>query len=162
MLAETRTTALAAVLLEALLGVAGEDGIARLAEVMVADAVCAHGWQTVADVRRTMLVTDFSELPLARGAADGKWLTVTADGLAVYLGSDRDERKERMRRTVDEAVDEARRPLRLCQTPTVAADMPVRDLWERASEGWRLPVMVTRNAATDAELVGIVTAFDLL
>ena len=161
-LAETRTTALATVLLEALLGVAGEDGMARLAEVMVADAVCAHGWQTVADVRRTMLVTDFSELPLAQGAADGKWLTVTADGLAAYLGSERDERKERMSRTVDEAVDEARRPLRLCRFTTAAADTPVRDLWEGASEGWRLPVMVTREAAGDAELVGIVTAFDLL
>ena len=67
-----------------------------------------------------------------------------------------------MRRTVDEAVDEARRPLRLCRFPTAAADMPVRDLWERVSEGWRLPVMVTREAAGGAELVGIVTAFDLL
>ena len=161
-LAKTRTMALAGVLLEALLGVAGEDGLVRLAEVMVADPVCAHGWQTVADVRRTMLVTDFSELPLAGGAVDGRWLTVAADDLAAYLGFDGPERKERMGRTVDEAVDEARRPLSLCRFRTATDDTPLRDVWEGNNEGPRLPMMVTREGGGDIELVGIVTAFDLL
>lgn len=161
-LTETRTMALAGVLLEALLGVAGEDGVMRLAEVMVANPVCIHGWQTVADVRRTMLVTDFTELPLADGASDGGWSTVTADSLAAYLGSDRQERKNRMGRTVDEAMDEARRPLTLCRFPTAAADTPVSDVWEGDSEEPRLPVMVTREETGDPKLVGIVTAFDLL
>lgn len=129
---------------------------------MVADPVFAQVWQTVADVRRTMLATNFSELPLTGGAADGKWLIVTADGLAAYLGSDRDERKVRMGRTVQQAVDEDQRSLRLCRLPTAAADTLVRDVWEGTSEGPRLPVLVTRESAGRVELVGIVTAFDLL
>ena len=160
-LAEARTKALAAVLLEALLGVAVEDEM-RLAEVMVADPVCAHGWQTVADVRRTLLVTDFSELPLADGGEEGEWPTVTADGLAAYLGSDEDERRERMGRTVDEAMVDACRPLQLYPAPTAAEDTPVREIWNGDGEPSDLPLMVTREAAGGPILVGIVTAFDLL
>ena len=161
-LAETRTMALAGVLLEALLGVAGEDNVTRLAEVMVANPVCVHRWQTVADVRRTMLATDYTELPLAAGAADGRWLTVTAEGLSKYLGPDRKDRKDRMGKTVQEAIDEEQRPLPLCRHRTASAETPVSDVWEGASEGPSLPVMVTRERTGDAELVGMVTAFDLL
>ena len=161
-LAKTRTMAVAGVLLEALLGVAGEDGMATLAEVMVADPVCAHRWQTVADVRRTMLVTDFSDLPLAVEPTGGRWPAVTAHGLAAYLGAEPAERKERMGRTVGEALVEACRPLQLCQLPMAAADMPVRDIWDGAGEGWRLPLVVTREEESEPVLVGIVTEFDLL
>lgn len=160
-LAEAHTKALAAVLLEALLGVAVEDEM-RFAEVMVADPVCAHGWQTIADVRRTLLVTDFSELPLAGRGEDGKWLTLTAHGLADYLGPDEDERRERMGRTVDEALGEACRPLRLHPAPTVAEDTPVHDVLTGNDGSSNLPLMVTKQAAGGPVLVGIVTAFDLL
>lgn len=59
-LAEARIEAMATVLLEALLGAAKEDGVKTLAHVMVEHPVCVHRWQTIADVRRTMLVSDFS------------------------------------------------------------------------------------------------------
>ena len=160
-LAAARTKALAAVLLEALLGIAVEDEM-RLAEVMVANPVCAQGWQTVADVRRTLLVTDFSELPLAGGGAGGEWQTVTAHGLAAYLGSDEDERRERMGRTLDEALADTPSPLRLSPAPTAPEDTPVREIWEGDSERSEVPLMVTREAAGGPVLVGIVTAFDLL
>ena len=161
-LAETRTQALAAVLLEALLRAAEEDGMTRLAEVMVANPVCAHGWQTIADVRRTMLVTDFSELPLAGCGVDATWPAVTADGLAAYLGSDEIERKRRMGRTVDKALGEACRPLQLYNAPTAAEDTLVSDIRNEAGDGSSLPLMVTREAEGGTVLVGIVTAFDLL
>ena len=161
-LAETRTQALTAVLLEALLRAAEEDGMTRLAEVMVANPVCAHGWQTIADVRRTMLVTDFSELPLAGCGVDATWPAVTADGLAAYLGSDEIERKRRMGRTVDKALGEACRPLQLYNAPTAAEDTLVSDIRNEAGDGSSLPLMVTREAEGGTVLVGIVTAFDLL
>ena len=161
-LAETRTMALAGVLLEALLGVAGEDNVTRLAEVMVANPVCVHRWHTVADIRRTMLMTDFTELPLADGAEDGRWLTVTAEGLSEYLGPDRKDRMERMGKTVDEAIVEVQRPLQFCRHRTASAETPASDVWEGASEEPRLPVVVTRQREGDTELVGMVTAFDLL
>ena len=161
-LAETRTKALAAVLLEALLRAADEDGMTRLAEVMVADPVCAHRWQTIADVRRTMLVTDFSVLPLAGCAMHGTWPVVTADGVAAYLGSDEIERKNRMGKTVDEAMGEACRPLQLYNAPTAAEHTLVSVMWNQAGETSSLPLVVMRDAYGGTVLVGIVTAFDLL
>ena len=160
-LAETRTKALAAVLLEALLVVAGEERMS-LAEVMVANPVCAHRWQTIADVRRTLLVTDFTDLPLADGATGGVWQTVTADRLAEYLGSDEDERRERMGRTLEEAMRDAPRPLRLYEAPTADLQNPVCEIWSGDGGASALPLMVTRQAAGALLLVGIVTAFDLL
>ena len=160
--AETRTKALAAVLLEALLGAGGEEGMTNLAEVMVADPVCAHEWQTVADLRRTMLVTDFSELPVAGCAASGAWPTVTADCLATYLGSEESERQERMGRRLDQAWGEAGRPLLLYDAPTAPPTTPVCDIPRAEGGELKLPLMVTREAAGGRILVGIVTAFDLL
>ena len=102
-LADTRTKALAAVLLDALFGAAQEDGVTTLTHVMVEHPVCAHRWQTIADVRRTMLVSDFSVLPLADGAWGQKaWLVLTADDLASWL-EDADQRNDRMGKTVKEA-----------------------------------------------------------
>ena len=171
-LAETRTMALASVLLEALLGAGGDDGMTKLGEVMVANPVCAHEWQTVADLRRTMLVTDFSELPVAGCTTSGVWLTVTADRLATYLGSDENERRERMGRTLAEARKEACRLLKLYCAPTATADTLVRDIPKRKGDGLNLPLMVTgdgRRAGTKPSAaenggtpLGIVTAFDLL
>ena len=49
-----------------------------------------------------------------------------AHGLIAYP-AELAERKERMGRTVDEALDEACRPLQLCRLPTLVADTRVRD-----------------------------------
>ena len=84
----------------------------RLKDVMVADPVLAHGWQTVADVRRTMLVNDFSELPLSDGASEGTWETVKAKGLAAYLAS---EREVRLGRTLDAARNDEDHRLQICK-----------------------------------------------
>ena len=76
-----------------------------LAQVMVEHPVCAHAWQTIADVRRTMLVSDFSVLPLAGGSNANlqTWRVLTADDLASWLGAD-DQREDRMGKTVKQAM----------------------------------------------------------
>ena len=171
-LAEAQTKALATVLLDALLGAAqGERGMATLVQVMVEHPVCAHRWQTIADVRRTMLVSDFSVLPLADGAMGGDcrvWQVLTADDLAAFLTTS-DSRDEKMGKTVACA---AKSGLNLRCFPTADEGISVQQVWD---DRIQLPLMVTRELG-DVEqgakqaakpnlpptLVGIVTAFDLL
>ena len=60
-----RVATLATVLLAALAQVAKDKGAGEVKDIMVSNPVFAHGWQTLADLRRTMLVNDFSVLPLS-------------------------------------------------------------------------------------------------
>ena len=158
-LARLRVTGLAVVLMEALLGVAREGEVNRLRDVMVADPVCAHRWQTVADARRTMLVTDFSVLPLDDGACGLVWKTVTARNLAAYLANDR---TARLGRTIEQAMTEESDPLRIHDAPTASEKTPVCEVWRKLGKEANLPLFVTREGAGERKVVGIVTSFDLL
>ena len=158
-LAGTRTAALATVLMEALVRVAEEGAVNRVRDVMVGDPVCAHRWQTVADVRRTMLVHDYSELPLSGAGSDRWWKTVTARNLAAYLATDR---TAKLGLTLDEALEESDPPLQLCEARTVAETAPVREVWDEAGDESGLVLIVTRKGSNGPIVVGIVTPFDLL
>lgn len=157
-LARTLAMASAAVLLDALSGVAGENEMKTVKDVMVAGPVCAHPWQTVADVRRTMLATDYSELPMAGRARGDRWETVTAENLAMFLTA----RGSRMGLRLDEATEQRDTPLALHLASTVGEDKPLHEFRTGAPGRPDLPVVVTRPAPDGPVLVGIVTAFDLL
>ena len=158
-LARIRAMTLATVLMEALLGVAGEGEVNKLKDVMVPSPLCAHGWQTVADVRRTMLVTDYSELPMADGGSDGKWKMVTPNELAVFLAKRRDKK---LPLTLDEATQVQDPPLGVHEAAARGEDTAVCEVWDGADAETPLPLIVTRDGREGPILVGIVTAFDLL
>ena len=85
-LAGARVAALATVLLAALAEVAKAKGMGTMKDVMVSNPTCAHHWQTLADLRRTMLVNDYSALPVSEGQAeDGAWSCVRAEELADFF-----------------------------------------------------------------------------
>ena len=63
-LAGARAAALAVVLMEALPMRQETIGSRKCGTVMVSNPTCAQRWQTLADVRRTMLVNDYTVLPL--------------------------------------------------------------------------------------------------
>lgn len=149
----------------------------KLAHVMVEHPVCAHLWQTVADVRRTMLVSDFSVLPLAdrkEGEDPRTWRVLTADDLVSWLGTDdqrkgkHDPRKCRMGMTVKQAK---KCGLGFRRAPTERECTLVQGIWNACEVG-RLPLLVTREERGEEcnarkpksvlHLVGIVTSFDLL
>ena len=157
-LARTLAMASAAVLLDALSGVAGENEMKTVKDVMVVGPVCAHPWQTVADVRRTMLATDYSELPMAGGGREDCWETVTAQNLAMFLT----ERGSRLGLRLDEARKQPDNPLALHRASTVDEDKPLHEFRTGAPGRPDLPVVVTRSSPDGPVLVGIVTAFDLL
>ena len=153
------TTTLATVLMEALAGVAGEGAMSKIRDVMVTNPACAHGWQTVADVRRTMLVNDYSELPLAQGAAGAYWRAVTARNLAAYLAEDREKK---LGKTLDEATIEGRDSLETDRLRTTRETTLIRDVWAASNGEATLPLVVTREESGGVAAVGIVTSFDML
>ena len=158
-LAGSRTAALATVLMEALVRVAEEGAVNRVRDVMVGDLVCAHRWQTVADIRRTMLVNDYSELPLSGAGSESGWKTVTARNLAEFLATDR---TVKLGLTLDQALEKSDAPIQLCEARTAAEKASVRDVWDEADEESGLPLIVTRQGSGGPIAVGIVTPFDLL
>ena len=153
------TTTLTTVVMEALLGVAGEGSMSKIRDVMVTNPACAHGWQTVADVRRTMLVNDYSELPLADGASGAYWRAVTARGLAAYLAKDREKK---LGKTLDEATKEGPESLEIDKLRTTRETKLVRDVWVVSNGEATLPLVVTREESGGVAAVGIVTSFDML
>lgn len=144
-LAGTRTVALACVLMEALMSPSKSTTVGQ---IMVPNPVCAHGWQTLADVRRTMLMHDYSTLPLKTDAGDDgkKWRILHAKELGEYLLEDR----KRIKETLNDSKVRKRRAQTVCpntRTQNVACNVPL---------------LVTANGGEDGDLQGIITAFDLL
>lgn len=138
----TRAVTLALVLMEALMNHRA-DTEKTVGQLMVSNPVCAESWQTLADVRRTMLTNDYTALPLRDGGCrePGTWKILSAECLGRYLVEDR----ERMKETVGQTR------LHATPTPTATPSTPVKEAEE-------LPLVVVENG----RLLGIVTAFDLL
>lgn len=146
-LADTRTAALAFVLLEALMT---PNTSTTAGEIMVSNPVCAQGWQTLADVRRTMLMHDYSTLPFNPNGGGGscdRWVLVHAKDLGEHLLDDRDKR-------IGEALGAS--SIRLRTVQTACPDTPLEGLVRH------VPVLVTDDGSEHGALLGIITAFDLL
>ena len=154
-----RVATLATVLLVALTALAKSDRIGSVKDVMVSNPICAQGWQTLADLRRTMLVNDYSALPLSRGPnEDGTWGCVRAEEVAAFLASEGDGAWGRM--LADALSDVCDSSMSVFRAIVVQEEAPLSTLLGEAAP--LLPVVVTRPVAGQSELVGIVTAFDLL
>ena len=158
-LAGTRVATLATVLLAALTELAKTGGLGRVKDVMVSNPICAHDWQTLADLRRTMLVKDYSALPLSEGPEeDGTWGCVRAEELAAFLA--RLDRGARGCTLVKARTDDCGVSMSVYAAHVVHEDTPLETLLGEVAP--ELPVVVTRPIGERCEIVGIVTAFDLL
>ena len=140
----TRTVALALVLMEALLS-RNERERPTADQLMVSNPVCARSWQTLADVRRTMLMYDYTTLPLEDGGCQNGsgWYVLQAGDLARYFLKD----PSRVKETVRESTALPRQCVLAVDTDTAISDVAAK-----------VPVVVAKKG----RLVGIITAFDLL
>ena len=157
-LAGTRVATVGTVILSALAGAAKADGMGTVKDVMVSNPICAHDWQTLADLRRTMLVNDYSALPLSEGENEGTWSCVRAEELAGFLA-----RQDRCGRGCDLAGARCGKlgtRMPLFPARVVEECTPLEKLLGEAAPD--LPVVVARLVGERREIVGIVTAFDLL
>ena len=130
----------------ALLNAETEGRPMRMRDVMITPVICAEEWQTLAHVRRVMLLHEFTILPYRQ---QGKgWTFVDATGVvrALYAGEGR-----RLDMTVMDAVERGRLDVTCARIAGVEAVVD-----HSAPE----TILVVTDACQAA--VGLVTPFDLL
>jgi len=129
-----------------------------VSDYMVPDPVCAHLWQPVSLVRQRMLTNSFSYLPVQDAA--GQWCLVSDLEVAQYLQVDENK----------EPIANGKRNVRLATPLEKASEialLPAKHVPDTTPIAKALvdfdgkPMLVFRYNGK-AELVGILTAFDLL
>lgn len=126
--------------------------------VMVRGPVTASPWHPVSFIRQSMLANSFSYLPVRMNdETNTEWRVVSDISIARYLheADNHAARGERLRTSLESAVEQG--GLRLEMPKCV---MPGRLIAELLPHLDALPLLVV--SGTSRELLGIVTAFDLL
>lgn len=134
----------------------------NVGDYMVRDPLCAYPWQPVSLVRQQMLANNFSYLPIwdERGQVS-TWRLVSDHAVANYLQSapsknGKDGRRERLARTVEEALNSSGLDLtdvQRCDSKTSVAE---------ALELLDGPPVLVIDRDNHHRLIGILTPFDLL
>lgn len=134
------------------------NGLNLVRDLMVPNPICAELWQPLSFIRQTMLESSFSYLPVRLSMnGETEWKLVSDDALARYLmnAGDGEEKKKRLVESLADAIHRGQVQLR--EAKKCPQDEPVSSVLE----GWNgLPILIVRNESAD--LVGILTAFDLL
>ena len=138
-----------------------EEALRREAEMkavsdhMVETVVHARMWQTLRTIRRTMMENEFTHLPFEN---EGQWYTVCAEALCVYRDQHRDEGKEVWGRTLRVAKERTDNPLAVRDAELVDLSQDIHEATKRLEGQGMLLV----RGKFDEEIVGVLTAFDLL
>ena len=130
----------------ALLNAETEGTPMRMRDVMIAPVICAEEWQTLAHVRRIMLLHEFTILPYRQQGKGWTFVDATAVVRALYAGEGR-----RLDLTVMDAVERGRLDVTCARTAGVeaAVDHSVPETTLVVTGACQAPV-------------GLVTPFDLL
>ena len=154
--ASARAAAAAAVRI----GIMLEDAIAEMTcmnhvENFMCETICrTYDWETLSEARRKMLARSFSWLPFKN--ADGKWRLVGDRALVTYL-SYPSTRKERLKETIKKAESEG--GLKTIEAPMVCASITREKALLKIGDGAGVGLVKAKDGQ---EVVGIITAFDLL
>jgi CBS domain-containing protein len=124
----------------------------NICDYMIRDPVCARLWQPISFVRQRMLTNSFSYLPVEDEG--GQWCLISDLQVAKYLQNNtNNERKRRLASPLGEATG-----IELLPATCLDDRTPINSALEDFDGQ---PILVFRDNAK-AELVGILTAFDLL
>ncbi len=131
-----------------------------VSEFMVSDPICACPWQPLSFIRQKMLVNSFSYLPVYTNYRGEKgWWVISDYALAEYLRkvSSKNERKRHLATLLSETLEN--NTIELSKPHVCSPDCPISDI---ISQIGSLPILVISEKGKDLDLLGIVTAFDLL
>jgi len=131
----------------------GNEPVIKIGDLMVRSPMTAETWQPVSLARKTLLANSFSYLPIK---IDDKWKMLSDVQLVAFLrrGSpSNDERKKRLATSLETAAAEG---LILETAVTMRETTPVVTIGDTTA-GYPILVIDGKD-----NLVGIVTAFDLL
>lgn len=123
-----------------------------LLHIMVRNPVCAEKWMTLAMVRKTMLTSSFSTIPVFR---KDKWHLVTDEALARVAD------KKHLNATIDEAVGKL--VITVVEARVAKPDITVGELLAENQKLPPFPTLVLRDGVHAKDgLLGILSAYDLL
>lgn len=161
---------LALVLEDALTKSCGESSLTAR-DLMVRNPLCAEVWQPLSWIRQTMLENSFSSLPVNVGSATKRaWKLVCETAVARFLQHRMDGRGS----LLDESLGAAAKAegcedghpgnyVRLLEkAASVHPAAPLKEAMSKWTRQYALPVLVTADGAESAELLGILTPYDLL
>ena len=126
-----------------------------VSDQMVETVVHARMWQTLRTIRRTMMENEFTHLPFEN---EGQWYTVCAEALCVYRDQHRDDGEEVWSQTLRDAIEKTDK--RLAVRNAVLVDLS-QDI-HKATTQLKGEGMLLVRGKCDEEIVGVLTAFDLL
>ncbi len=132
----------------------------RIGDYMVRGPVTAVAWHPLSFVRQSMLANSFSFLPVwIDSADDGRWMLVADAAVARFLRTapSNRQRRKRLCMPLKEATQVKDGGVLLDVAQIAKATDPLRRHLAKISTH---PILVT--GAAERELLGIVTAFDLL
>ena len=134
------------------------SGMNKAKDVMASPVVRTYTWEPVAQARQKMLAESYSALPLWQKkceGCEGGWSVITADAIVKWLQQAPSTcRKEREKMQLSGAIREGLKPEEACKTgPEEEIELP--------DDGWPGGVLLVTNGEQH-DLIGIVTAFDLL
>lgn len=138
----------------------GNDPAITIEDVMVRSPVVAVDWQPVSFAREKMLTNSFSTLPIFWA---GEWKVLTDAALVAFLRkvpANRDERGKRLGLTLREAHDDGLRFAEAVVEPPLATLTHVAERFVDPAVG--TVILVCTTGAATGQLLGIVTAFDIL
>lgn len=136
------------------------SGLNEVGQFMVKSPVCACDWQPLSFVRQAMLLNSFSYLPIYwEEQGHRPWRLVPDHEIAKYLRSapDNAERSRRLTQTLGDAVRQ--KHIVLSDPDVIATRTPVQQI---LTDYKGIPILVTEEIAGREQLIGIVTAFDVL
>lgn len=123
----------------------------RVSDYMIKNPVCAEMWHPIGHIRQQMLAGSYSFLPVWDLASE-EWMLISDEAIAKFLGSEKSVRDQNLIT-----------PLMDAKNILVTADSMLSD--EEVAKGIEKlkgkPLLVMRRGRPK-ELLGIVTAFDLM
>ena len=140
--------------------------MSKAREVMASPVVRAYTWEPVAQTRQKMLAESYSALPLWRQKSEGcegGWSVITADAIVKWLQQvpsdvcrkEREKiRKEKEKLRLDKAIEKGLETTEACKKG------PEEEI-ELLDDGWPGGVLLVMHEEQH-DLIGVVTAFDLL
>ena len=141
----------------------GTSKMSKAREVMASPVVRTYTWEPVAQARQKMLAESYSALPLWQEkceGCEGGWFVITADAIVKWLQDAPSStcRKEREKMQLAEAIGKKSIGKKL--EATKACKTGPEEIIKLPRDGWSGGVLLVTSEQHD--LIGIVTAFDLL
>ncbi len=138
-----------------------DDPMTKLREIMVRSPIVAEPWQPISFVRQVMLTNSFSTLPIY---FEGEWWVITDAQVAAFLRDDPGNRPKRLGMSVKDAKRQWNSLLE--KAAVEKPDRPIGEVAKAFAKPNASPFILVLDKAETAkqskELLGIVTAFDIL